>query len=81
MAEQSIDTTPAFNQPDTAPFTDYEVRSLDTMCLNESELAQPWWHNFSYLLVGALFGIVFVKAEIVSWYRIQEMFRLESFHM
>ena len=34
-----------------------------------------------YSLVGILFGIVFVKAEIISWFRIQEMFRLESFHM
>jgi hypothetical protein len=37
--------------------------------------------NVKYLVVGILFGIVFVKAEIVSWYRIQEMFRLQSFHM
>lgn len=37
--------------------------------------------NFKFLVVGALFGIVFVKAEIVSWFRIQEMFRFESFHM
>jgi uncharacterized protein len=37
--------------------------------------------NIKYLLVGVMFGIVFVKAEIVSWYRIQEMFRLQSFHM
>ena len=28
-----------------------------------------------------MFGIVFVKAEIISWFRIQEMFRLQSFHM
>lgn len=28
-----------------------------------------------------LFGIVLVKAEIISWFRIQEMFRLQSFHM
>jgi len=28
-----------------------------------------------------LLGIVFVKAEIISWFRIQEMFRLQSFHM
>jgi uncharacterized membrane protein YedE/YeeE len=28
-----------------------------------------------------IFGIVFVKAEIISWFRIQEMFRFESFHM
>lgn len=34
-----------------------------------------------YLILGTLFGIVFVKAEIVSWFRIQEMFRLQSFHM
>lgn len=34
-----------------------------------------------YLIVGVLFGIVFVKAEIISWFRIQEMFRLQSFHM
>jgi uncharacterized protein len=34
-----------------------------------------------YLAVGIFFGIVFVKAEIISWFRIQEMFRLQSFHM
>lgn len=33
------------------------------------------------MYVGLLFGIAFVKAEIISWYRIQEMFRLQSFHM
>ncbi len=37
--------------------------------------------NLKYMVVGTFFGIVFVKAEIVSWYRIQEMFRLHSFHM
>jgi uncharacterized protein len=37
--------------------------------------------NIKYLVVGLLFGIIFVKAEIVSWYRIQEMFRFQSFHM
>jgi hypothetical protein len=37
--------------------------------------------NLKYLILGSLFGIVFVKAEIISWYRIQEMFRLHSFHM
>jgi uncharacterized protein len=34
-----------------------------------------------YTLVGIFFGLVFVKAEIISWFRIQEMFRLSSFHM
>ncbi|MFZ4771233.1 MAG: YeeE/YedE family protein, partial [Ferruginibacter sp.] len=61
--------------------TDFEVRSLDTICVNESQLTHKWYHNLKYLLVGIVFGIVFVKAEIISWFRIQEMFRLESFHM
>ena len=61
--------------------TDFEVRSLDTVCINESQLTHKWYHNFKYLMVGLAFGILLVKAEIISWYRIQEMFRLQSFHM
>ena len=61
--------------------TDYEVRSLDTMCVNDTELVHPWWYNLKYGAVGIVFGIVFVKAEVISWFRIQEMFRLQSFHM
>lgn len=30
---------------------------------------------------GDSFGIIFVKSEVISWFRIQEMFRLQSFHM
>ena len=60
---------------------EYQQRALDTLCVNESHLNHPWWHNFKYLIVGVLFGVVFIKAEIISWYRIQEMFRLQSFHM
>ena len=61
--------------------TDYEVRSLDAMCINDTELQHPWWYNLKYGAVGLSFGVVFVKAEIISWFRIQEMFRLQSFHM
>ncbi|MFN0290422.1 DUF6691 family protein [Pedobacter helvus] len=61
--------------------TDFEVRSLDAICINESHLTHKWYHNLKYLVVGVLFGIVFVKSEVVSWFRIQEMFRLQSFHM
>jgi uncharacterized membrane protein YedE/YeeE len=61
--------------------TDFETRSLDAACVNESQLTHHWYHNIKYLLVGILFGIVFVKSEVVSWFRIQEMFRLQSFHM
>ena len=37
--------------------------------------------NIKYLVVVIFFGIAFVKAEIISWFRIQEMFQLTSFHM
>jgi uncharacterized membrane protein YedE/YeeE len=33
------------------------------------------------MIVGALFGIILVKSEVISWFRIQEMFRLQAFHM
>ncbi len=42
---------------------------------------EAWYGNLKYLIVGVLFGIIFVKAEVISWFRIQEMFRLQSFHM
>lgn len=60
---------------------DFETRSLDSMCINESELVHPWWHQLKYLLAGMVFGIILTKAEVISWFRIQEMFRLQSFHM
>jgi uncharacterized membrane protein YedE/YeeE len=37
--------------------------------------------SIKYLIAGILFGIILVKSEAMSWYRIQEMFRFQSFHM
>jgi len=34
-----------------------------------------------YLGMGTLFGIILIKSEVVSWFRIQEMFRFQAFHM
>ena len=61
--------------------TDFEVRSLDAICINDSAIETKWFDYIKYIIVGILFGIVFTKAEIISWFRIQEMFRLQSFHM
>jgi uncharacterized membrane protein YedE/YeeE len=60
---------------------DLLLREQDAMCVNESVLEHKWYHNLKYLAVGLGFGIIFVKAEIISWFRIQEMFRFQSFHM
>lgn len=48
---------------------------------NLKEIYSKWYSNLKYILVGILFGIIFVKSEVISWFRIQEMFRLQSFHM
>jgi uncharacterized membrane protein YedE/YeeE len=37
--------------------------------------------NLKFLFLGLLFGIILIKSEVVSWFRIQEMFRLQAFHM
>ena len=44
---------------------------------NDARLAMLLW----YVLAGALFGIVLVRSEVASWYRLQEMFRFQSFRM
>ena len=61
--------------------TDFEVRSLDAICSNQEEVRHPGWHNIKYFIMGIFFGIILIKAEVISWFRIQEMFRLQSFHM
>lgn len=68
-------------QQHTEEKNDLELRSLDTVCINESQLQHRWYHNLKYLVLGILFGFIFIKAEVISWFRIQEMFRLQSFHM
>ena len=76
---KNTETVKENKQSITMENTDFEVRSLDAAY--ESELNYPWWHNLAYLFAGLLFGIVLVKGEVISWFRIQEMFRLQSFHM
>ena len=61
--------------------TDFEVRAQHSICVNRSELDKPLWSNLKFTVAGILFGIILVKAEVISWFRIQEMFRLQSFHM
>lgn len=37
--------------------------------------------NLKFLIIGIYFGALIIKSEALSWFRIQEMFRLQSFHM
>ena len=69
--EEEIDYEAAFQEAN--PFGGCSV--------NVSKYEDQWYHYLLYMIIGILFGILFIKAEIISWYRIQEMFRFESFHM
>ncbi|EOR96701.1 hypothetical protein ADIARSV_0124 [Arcticibacter svalbardensis MN12-7] len=37
--------------------------------------------GLKFIIAGILFGVIMSKSEAISWYRIQEMFRFQSFHM
>jgi uncharacterized protein len=59
-------------------YEDYEVSISKTA---RPAAAEGIGKMLFYVIAGILFGIILVKSEVVSWYRIQEMFRLQSFHM
>ena len=61
--------------------TDFEVRSLDEIYTEAQPPKETVLSYLKYLIVGIAFGIILVKSEVISWFRIQEMFRLQSFHM
>jgi len=54
------------------------MQSIDNKTESTGNLFYP---DLKFLIAGILFGILLVKGEVISWFRIQEMFRLQSFHM
>ena len=56
---------------------EFELSSSTT----KSETRNVFAANLKFLIAGILFGILLIKSEVISWFRIQEMFRLQSFHM
>ena len=40
-----------------------------------------FYPNLKFLMAGIIFGMLLIKGEVISWFRIQEMFRLQNFHM
>ena len=45
---------------------DFEVRSLDTMCVNESELVHPWWYNFKYFKISTVLRKLIIICLLLS---------------
>jgi len=64
----------------TQPMNDNKLDETSA-CINHSEKKEAGFSLLKYTFIGMLFGIIFVKAEIISWFRIQEMFKFQSFHM
>jgi uncharacterized membrane protein YedE/YeeE len=64
---------------------DFECQDIEQVAAGEREEALEAGNRpvalLAYLLVGVGLGVVFVQSEVVSWFRIQEMFRFQSFHM
>jgi len=54
------------------------AQSADNKTQQKGNLFYP---NLKFLIAGIIFGILLIKGEVISWFRIQEMFRLQSFHM
>jgi uncharacterized membrane protein YedE/YeeE len=65
---------------DRAPGRDPSTASGTTASSTASMATEPE-RLWPYLLLGVVLGIVFTRAEVVSWFRIQEMFRFQAFHM
>ena len=63
------------------PAFDFEIESEEKLTIDESAKKHSFFYYLRFLMVGVLFGIVLVKGEVISWFRIQEMFRFQSFHM
>ncbi|HVZ25681.1 MAG TPA: DUF6691 family protein [Sediminibacterium sp.] len=65
--------------------TKQPVSAYQDLEIADTEATAPEPSGFfpllKYTIAGIIFGIILTKSEVISWYRIQEMFRLESFHM
>jgi len=68
-----------FRQPVKEDF-DSEIAVPNTLQTGRSEKIS-FTGNLKFFLAGIGFGIILVKSQVISWFRIQEMFRLQSFHM
>ncbi len=64
-------------RPDTSIRSEGASTSADPGGASGTRPERLW----PYLLLGIALGVVFTRAEVVSWFRIQEMFRFQAFHM
>jgi uncharacterized membrane protein YedE/YeeE len=61
--------------------TSLKLETIKGQEKKSGQLGRMFFTNLKYLIAGIYFGIILIKSEVVSWFRIQEMFRIQSFHM
>ncbi len=61
--------------------TDRSARGPERPTAGRRRQGGSVWSLLVYLALGLYFGVVLTKSEVISWFRIQEMFRFQSFHM
>jgi len=85
MHQESEDAGRRAAQEATTLIPDFECQDVQQVPPGQREEALEAANRpiaiVGYLLIGIGLGMVFVQSEVVSWFRIQEMFRFQSFHM
>jgi len=77
----SIDNNTYLDNPELENDLQEVLHPIECEAPNEQVNYERGFGLLKYLVAGIFFGIIFIKAEIISWFRIQEMFRFQSFHM
>ncbi|CAN5818625.1 MAG: YeeE/YedE family protein [Gemmatimonadota bacterium] len=65
----------------TAPAGERVVAATAPVGAAGSAVARRWPWLLVYFGLGIVFGVTLIKGEVVSWFRIQEMFRMQAFHL
>lgn len=84
-AEDCLDTDQTASHPAASGPPDFECMDTEQVDPADRDKALAEGNRplalLVYALIGMYLGVVFVQSEVVSWFRIQEMFRFQSFHM
>jgi len=65
----------------TASPRDFECVDTPQLAATSKPTVESPLNLVAYLILGIYLGAIFMMSEVVSWYRIQEMFRFQSFHL
>jgi uncharacterized protein len=77
----SVDAVSAMSIASVSPSFVAADQDGASLAREHTDVQVTWWQWLAYFAVGLGLGVVFVESQVLSWYRIQEMFRFQNFHM